>query len=151
MNLPKKAEIESITQDQARVLVVDDLDVNRTLMKRQLGRRGYDVIEAENGPRALEIVDQEKIDIVLLDIRMPGMDGIEVLKHLRKTHSALNLPVIMVTAEALTEVTVEALQAGANDYLVKPVDINAATASHHYDGHRGSTERRLPVGKSSTG
>ena len=128
MNLAKQAETETITQDQARVLVVDDLDVNRTLMKRQLGRRGYEVIEAENGPRALEIVEQQKIDIVLLDIRMPGMDGIEVLRRLRKTHSALNLPVIMVTAEALTEVTVEALQTGANDYLVKPVDINAAIA-----------------------
>lgn len=128
MELHKQTETDTTPAEPSRVLVVDDLNINRTLMKRQLERHGYQVYEAENDPRALEIVDQQAIDMVLLDIRMPGMDGIEVLRRLRKNHSALHLPVIMVTAEALTEITVEALQAGANDYLVKPVDINAAIA-----------------------
>ena len=128
MSTPIPAEVEDIRQDQSRVLVVDDLDVNRDLMVKQLSRRGYSVLEADSGPTALKIIDLEKIDIVLLDIRMPGMDGLEVLSHIRKTHSALNLPVIMVTAENQTETTVEALQLGANDYLVKPVDIAAAVA-----------------------
>ena len=128
MSKPTPAEVEDIRQDQPRVLVVDDLEVNRNLMAKQLSRRGYDVLEADSGPSALKMIDLEKIDIVLLDIRMPGMDGLEVLRHIRKTHSALNLPVIMVTAENQTETTVEALQSGANDYLVKPIDVTAAVA-----------------------
>lgn len=127
INLPM-ATTATKEQEQHCVLVVDDLEVNRTLMSKQLGRQGYLVLEAENGPRALEMVETENIDIVLLDIRMPGMDGLEVLRRIRKSHSPLNLPIIMVTAEAITEVTVEALQSGANDYLVKPVDITAAVA-----------------------
>lgn len=128
MNQSTTAEIEDIERDQTRVLVVDDLEVNRNLLTKQLGRRGYTVLEADSGPSALEMIENEKFDIVLLDIRMPDMDGLEVLRRIRKTHSPLNLPVIMVTAEALTEVTVEALQSGANDYLVKPIDITAAVA-----------------------
>lgn len=128
MNQSTPAATDPVVQGQPRVLVVDDLDVNRNLMSKQLTRRGYTVLEADSGPSALEMVETQDIDLVLLDIRMPGMDGIEVLRRLRKKHSALHLPVIMVTAEALTEVTVEALQAGANDYLVKPVDITAAVA-----------------------
>lgn len=113
---------------KSRLLVVDDIKVNRDLISLQLERHGYEVVQAESGAEALEKVESEKIDLILLDIRMPEMDGIEVLRRLRKTHSALNLPVIMVTAESLTETTVEALQAGANDYLVKPIDITAAIA-----------------------
>lgn len=128
MNPSVEASISQSHQDKSCVLVVDDVEVNRQLLTKQLGRRGYAVVEAESGPLALDIIDNEKIDIVLLDIRMPDMDGIEVLRHIRKTHSALNLPVIMVTAEAMTEVTVEALQSGANDYLVKPIDITSAVA-----------------------
>jgi len=114
--------------DKARILVVDDLDVNRQLMAKQLGRRGYTVLEAESGFNALDMIVKDKIDLVLLDIRMPDMDGLEVLRRIRKNHSPLSLPVIMVTAETLTEVTVEALQSGANDYLTKPVNISAAVA-----------------------
>jgi signal transduction histidine kinase len=119
---------KSIDKDQIRLLVVDDLEINRNLISKQLAKHGYTVIQAESGSEALEIVETEKIDLILLDIRMPGMDGIEVLRRIRKTHSALNLPVIMVTAEALTEVTVEALQAGANDYLTKPINVVDAVA-----------------------
>ncbi len=121
-------EIPSITAHQARLLVVDDIDVNRKLISSQLGRHGYEIILAENGPAALKIIEEQELDLVLLDIRMPGMDGLEVLRRLRKTHSELNLPVIMVTAEAVAEITVEALQLGANDYLVKPIDVGIAVA-----------------------
>lgn len=113
---------------RARLLVVDDIEVNRKLMTQQLSRHGYKMIQAGNGPEALKIVEKEAVDLILLDIRMPEMDGLEVLRRLRKTHSALNLPVIMVTAEALTEITVEALQLGANDYLVKPMNVEIAVA-----------------------
>lgn len=122
------AATDTTDTDQARLLVVDDIELNRQLISRQLSRLGYEVILAKSGLEALEKVEAGNIDLVLLDIRMPEMDGIEVLRRLRKTHSALNLPVIMVTAEALTEVTVDALQAGANDYLVKPINVTAAVA-----------------------
>lgn len=114
---------ENNATNKTRLLVVDDLDVNRDVTSLLLKHHGYEVLQAESGREALEKVETEKIDLVLLDIRMPEMDGIEVLRRLRKTHSALNLPVIMVTAEDLTEVTVEALQAGANDYLTKPINV----------------------------
>ena len=112
----------------AHLLVVDDMETNRILMSKQLGRNGYAVTTADSGPQALDILEADEIDLVLLDIRMPNMDGIEVLSRIRNTHSALTLPVIMVTAENLDEVIVEALQAGANDYLIKPINVSVAIA-----------------------
>lgn len=122
------APTETTNTTHDRILVVDDMEMNRNLIANLLKNSGYEVALASNGLEALEKVEKEKIGLVLLDIRMPEMDGIEVLKRLRKTHSALNLPIIMVTAEAVAEVTVEALQAGANDYLVKPINLTTALA-----------------------
>jgi signal transduction histidine kinase len=113
---------------RARLLVVDDMEINRKLMSEQFARHGYVVTEAESGTQALQKIEEEAPDLVLLDIRMPEMDGIEALQRIRKTHSALALPVIMVTAEDLDEIIVEALQFGANDYLIKPMNVSVAIA-----------------------
>ncbi|NOX75622.1 MAG: response regulator, partial [Gammaproteobacteria bacterium] len=124
MNLPARDP----TDDPAKLLVVDDIEMNRALMTLQLQRHGYHVSVADGGARALERVEAEHFDLILLDIRMPEMDGLDVLRHLRERHSALTLPVIMVTAEDMEESVVEALQIGANDYLVKPLSMPVAVA-----------------------
>src|SRR3712207_2936009 len=100
-----------------RLLIADDIADNRTILARRLVRRGFDVVEASGGLAALEPVEKETFDLVLLDIMMPDLDGIEVLKTLRKGHSPSSLPVIMVTANGQSVDTVNALTLGANDYV----------------------------------
>jgi CheY-like chemotaxis protein len=104
------------------LLVVDDIEDNRDVLVRRLGKRGFNVLAAESGPKALKLVESEPVDLILLDIMMPGMSGIEVLRRVRQTRPAVELPVIMVTAKAGSEDVVDALEVGANDYVTKPVD-----------------------------
>ena len=110
------------------ILVVDDNDLNRRLVMLTLGKLSYEVVGAVSGEEALESVAQGGIDLVLLDITMPGMDGIEVLTRLRQQYSMLELPVIMFTADVDEGRIVEALSLGANDYLFKPLNPAIATA-----------------------
>lgn len=110
------------------ILIVDDNEMNRGLMSMQLKRHGYRVEMAEGGPQALNLMEEQDFDLVLLDIMMPGMNGLEVLEHIRKKHSLLSLPVIMVTADDLQESIVDAMQRGANDYIVKPFNLPVTIA-----------------------
>lgn len=110
------------------LLVVDDGAENRDMLSRRLGRRGFRVLAAEGGERALEIVDAEPVDLVLLDIMMPGMDGIEVLRRLRARWNQSELPVIMQTAKSDSQDMVDALDLGANDYVTKPLDFPVVLA-----------------------
>lgn len=111
-----------------RVLVVDDNEMNRDMLSRRLARRGIAVEAAENGRRALDLVATRRYDLVLLDIMMPDIDGLEVLQQIRRTRTASELPVIMVTAKDQSADVVRALDAGANDYVTKPIDFNVAMA-----------------------
>ena len=114
--------------EPATILVVDDLLANRDLMVRRLERSGFRVLSAASGPEALEVLKSAPIDLVLLDIMMPGMTGFEVLKTVRLSRSPAALPVIMVTAKTDSEDVIEALSLGANDYVTKPVDYPVALA-----------------------
>jgi diguanylate cyclase (GGDEF)-like protein len=111
-----------------RVLVVDDGEDNRIILNRRLTKRGFEVVEADNGLAALALIAEQSFDLVLLDIMMPGIDGIEVLKRIRTTLSPDHLPVLMVTAKAGNTDIIEALELGANDYITKPVDFPIAMA-----------------------
>ncbi|HSP07248.1 MAG TPA: response regulator, partial [Acidobacteriota bacterium] len=113
---------------EASILVVDDNEDNRDMLSRRLKRQGYRVAAAENGFQALEMVSAEKFDLVVLDIMMPGISGLEVLKMLRQTYSVADLPVIMATAKDQSEDVVIALGMGANDYVTKPLDFPVALA-----------------------
>ena len=115
-------------QSLATLLVVDDELLNRDALQRRLERVGYRVLAADSGPSALAIAAAQHVDLVLLDVMMPGMDGLETLRQLRRSRSVSELPVIMVTARDSTEAVVEALDAGANDYMTKPVDFAVAQA-----------------------
>jgi diguanylate cyclase (GGDEF)-like protein len=110
------------------LLVVDDVADNRIVLARRFQRRGFDIVEAEDGAQALELIERHNFDVVLLDAMMPGMDGNEVLRRIRTRRSASALPVIMVTARTESENVVESLQLGANDYITKPVDFAVALA-----------------------
>jgi CheY-like chemotaxis protein len=114
--------------ETATILVVDDLPANRDLMARRLERSGFRVLSAASGPEALELVRRGSVDLVLLDIMMPGMTGFDVLRTLRATRSSAALPVLMVTAKTDSDDVVEALSLGANDYIFKPVDYPVALA-----------------------
>ncbi len=114
--------------EERTLLVVDDEEMNRDVLSRRLERKGYRVVVAEGGREAIETVAREPIDLILLDIMMPGVDGLEVLRTLRRRHSANELPIIMATAKGESEDVVQALDLGANDYVVKPLDFPVVLA-----------------------
>jgi CheY-like chemotaxis protein len=114
--------------DSGTILVVDDLPANRDILARRLERSGFRVLQASSGIEALELLGRSAVDCLLLDIAMPGMTGLEVLREVRADRSSALLPVIMVTAKTDSEDVVEALSLGANDYVTKPVDFPVALA-----------------------
>ena len=98
------------------------------MLSRLLTRSGYAVTEASDGGAALELVEKHSFDLVLLDILMPGIDGLQVLENLRRTRSVAELPIIMATAEDSSSDVVRALKLGANDYVTKPLDFSVVLA-----------------------
>jgi DNA-binding response OmpR family regulator len=129
-----------------RLLIVDDIADNRYILNRRLSKLGFEIVEATNGVAAVRLVDQQDFDLVLLDIMMPGIDGIEVLKTIRTKHSPDKLPVIMVTAKTSSADIVEALELGANDYLTKPLDFPIALA--RVQSHLARKETRQALERS---
>jgi phosphoserine phosphatase RsbU/P len=117
-----------MTSLSSQLLVVDDDEANRDMLSRRLERKGYSVTVAEDGSRAIELVRERRFDLVLLDVLMPGLSGLEVLRELRTAHPATVLPVIMATALSESGDVVEALRLGANDYVSKPLDFPVVLA-----------------------
>jgi len=111
-----------------RLLVVDDNEMNRDMLSRRLSRRKHTVVTAEDGQEALDLIERESFDVILLDIMMPGLSGIDVLKVLRQSYSPTDLPVIMATAKSENDDMVEALKLGANDYVTKPLNFPVVLA-----------------------
>ena len=105
----------------AKILVVDDTPSNVKLLADVLGARGYAVITAASGAEALETVDRERPDLVLLDVMMPGMSGYDVCRKLRANPATTMLPVVMVTALDPGQERVKGIEAGADDFLSKPI------------------------------
>lgn len=110
---------------QQRVLVVDDEAPMRKYISANLKARGYSVLTAEDGTEALKLIDEHPIDLLILDIMMPGPDGLEVLRHVRRD---MDVPVVMLSARGRETDKVEALDAGADDYLTKPFGVEELLA-----------------------
>lgn len=111
----------------ARVLIVDDVDSNRRLLEARLTAEYFDVLSASNGPEALSICARGACDIVLLDVMMPDMDGFEVCRRLKQDPATHHIPVIMVTGLDEPADRIRGLEAGADDFLIKPIDELALT------------------------
>lgn len=106
----------------ARVLVVDDIATNVRLLEARLSAEYFDVVTASSGHEALEVCGRERIDVVLLDVMMPGLDGYEVCRQLKLDPKTHHIPVVMVTALDQPSDRLEGLECGADDFLTKPVD-----------------------------
>jgi len=112
----------------SRLLIVDDSEITRGMFARRLTRRGYDISMAESAHGLLERVRKENIDLILLDIEMPEITGLEALKALRQYYTSIQLPIIMLTVRNQSKDVIAALELGANDYLTKPIDFPIALA-----------------------
>jgi two-component system OmpR family response regulator len=104
------------------VLVVDDEDDFRETLSTRLRRRGLSVREAESGQRCLDLLDEELFDVAILDVKMPGMDGIEVLEKIKQRKPSLE--VILLTGHGSVEAGIEGMKLGAFDYVMKPTNID---------------------------
>ena len=115
-----------------KILIVDDFSTMRRIIKNLLRDLGFtNTVEADDGTTALPILNAGGIDFLVTDWNMPGMQGIDLLKHVRADEKLANLPVLMVTAEQKREQIIEAAQAGVNGYIVKP--FTAATLKEKID------------------
>ncbi len=104
----------------ATVLVVDDNEMNRDMLARRVERQNLKALLADNGQRALDILREQRVDLVLLDVQMPRMTGYEVLEHIKTDPKLKSIPVIMISAMDDLESVVKCIELGAEDYLFKP-------------------------------
>ncbi len=113
---------DDVAAEAPVVLVVDDDATNRDVLGRRLQRLGYRVVEAENGAKALEVLGEGGVDVVLLDLMMPVVDGLAVLEQRQRDPALLDIPVIMISAQDEVESIARCIELGADDYLAKPFD-----------------------------
>lgn len=116
-----------VQETQAKILIVDDEIVNRILLKRIL-KNQHQLFEADRADTALALLEQETIDLILLDIMLPGMNGLETLRHIRSHPATQDTPVVLISALAQNHDIVSGLQLGANDYITKPIDVEVVLA-----------------------
>ncbi len=110
-----------MTDTSIKILIVDDFATMRKIIKNLLGQLGYkNVHEADDGSTALVMLKKERFDLIIADWNMPQMSGLDLLKIIRENENYKNTPFVMVTAEANKNNIVAAIQAGANDYIIKP-------------------------------
>jgi len=105
-----------------RILLVEDNELNRDMLSRRLLRRGYDVIVAEDGAKGRQAAEEEQVDLVLMDMSLPVMDGWEATRLLKNAKATASIPIIGLSAHAMTGDAEKALAAGCDAYEIKPVD-----------------------------
>jgi diguanylate cyclase (GGDEF)-like protein len=110
----------NLQEEKPIILVADDISVNRTLLQRHLENSGYRVFLAENGKQALEVAQEHQPDLIILDVMMPEMDGLEACRRLKELPATSDIPIIFLSSLDETEIKVSGLTLGANDYINKP-------------------------------
>lgn len=112
-----------MTENKLRILIAEDFEENRVALKLILKHTGFDVIEAQDGQQAIEAVRREKPDLVLMDITLPVIDGLQATREIRSDEKFERLPIIIISAHDDDEVRRQADEAGASGYISKPVEI----------------------------
>jgi CheY-like chemotaxis protein len=107
----------------AKIVLVEDNEDNRDMLSRRLTRKGYEVLIAVNGEEAVELIKKEKPALVLMDISLPLMDGFEATRKLKSLDDTKNIPIVALTAHAMSGDREKAIDAGCDDYDVKPVEL----------------------------
>ena len=112
----------------AKILIIEDNEANLDMLSRRLGRKGYDIVVATDGEQGVAMARSEKPDLILMDLSLPAMDGLEATRRLKADDATRTIPVIALTAHAMRGDREVALKAGCDDYDTKPVDIVHLTA-----------------------
>jgi CheY-like chemotaxis protein len=116
--------MEATEATHPTVLVVEDFEDNRFMMRRLLEMSGYRVVEAVNGNQAVEMAEQESPDIILMDLSLPMLDGLAATRRIRERNGAGRVPIVAVSAHDSADFHAEALAAGCNEYVTKPIDFD---------------------------
>jgi len=111
-----------------RILVVEDHEENRRIMRDLLTSAGYEMIEAVTGEEGIALAERERPDLILMDIQLPGLDGLETTRRIKANPALRAIPIIAVTSYALSGDDVKAREAGCNDYVTKPFSPRALLA-----------------------
>ncbi len=105
-----------------KILLIEDNELNRDMLARRLVRRGFEVINSTNGADGVEQAQKEQPDLILMDISLPVLDGLEATRQIRRNRYTLNIPIIALTAHAMAGDREKCLEAGCDDYATKPVE-----------------------------
>lgn len=112
-------------QERGTVLLVEDTEDNRFMMRRLLEMTGYQVLEARNGQEAVKVAETERPGLILMDLSLPVIDGLAATRLIRKLPDCESIPIIAVSAHDTSDFQQEALSAGCNGYVTKPIDFSA--------------------------
>ena len=108
----------------AKILLVEDNEMNRDMLSRRLTRRGYTVVIAEDGQQGVDMATSERPDLILMDMSLPVMDGWEATRRIKQSEATNSIPVIALTAHAMSEDRDQALAAGCEDFDTKPIELD---------------------------
>ncbi|MGD9764897.1 MAG: PleD family two-component system response regulator [Candidatus Binatia bacterium] len=128
---------------RGRILIVDDDPNTLEILRRWLNREGYTTISADNGRASLDVLEKEPVDVILLDVMMPGMDGLQVCERLRDHSSWRSIPVVLLTAKDDIETRSRGMLLGVSEYLTKPVNKLELFARLQAQLHTRELERRM--------
>jgi len=136
------AEQQTESEQKGRIMLVDDEITHRKLIKTVLGAKKYDFIEVSSGLDAIELFKTEKFDMILMDLNMPGLTGIEAISQIKQLKRGVEIPIIMITAQSNLNGLIQGVEAGAVEYIVKPFnhDELRAKISAIYNFHKQRSE-----------
>ena len=120
---PRDSDVSEKPAPVAKILLVEDNEMNRDMLSRRLQRKGYEVVMAEDGGQGVSLARKETPDVILLDMSLPVIDGWEAARQLKSEAKTRGIPIIALTAHAMSGDREKALEAGCNDYDTKPVEL----------------------------